>query len=82
MIKIMAKSTINDLEPYVFEVEKGLKSKTEAYKLLEENLLLGVLQMMTPGMKCSFDKGIDKVTVTINFTNGEKSHAEYYLEEY
>lgn len=78
MVKIIARYQDN----YTYEVKKELKTKTDALKFLENELLLGVLQMMTPGTACSIIKGIDKVTVVTTYTNGETSHIEYRIEEY
>lgn len=78
MVKIMARYQDN----YKYEVKKELKTKTDALKFLENELLLGVLQMMTPGTTYSIVKGIDKVTVTATYTNGETSQTKYCIEEY
>lgn len=78
MVKITARYQDN----YEYEVEKQLKTKTDALKFLENELLLGILQMMTPGTAYSIIKGIDKVTVITTYPNGETSRTEYYIEEY
>lgn len=78
MVKIMARYQDN----YEYEVEKQLKTKTDALKFLENELLLGILQMMTPGTTCSIIKGIDNVMVVITYANGETEHTEYRIEEY
>lgn len=78
MVKITARYQDN----YEYEVEKQLKTKSDALESLESDLLLGVLQMMTPGTTYSIIKGVDKVTVTTTYTNGETSRTEYRIEEY
>lgn len=78
MVKIIARYQDN----YEYEVERQLKTKSDALESLESDLLLGVLQMMTPGTVYSIIKGIDKVTVVTTYANGETSHTEYYIEEY
>lgn len=78
MVKIMARYQDN----YEYEVERQLKTKSDALESLESDLLLGVLQMMTPGTVYSITKGIDKVTVVTTYTNGETSRTEYRIEEY
>lgn len=78
MVKIIARYQDN----YTYEVEKQLKTKSDAFESLESDLLIGVLRMMTPGTTYSIIKGVDKVTVTITYTNGETSHTEYCIEEY
>lgn len=78
MVKIVARYQDN----YEFEVERQLETKSDALESLENNLLLGVLQMMTPGTTYSIIKGVDKVTVIATYTNGEMSCTEYRIEEY